>query len=121
MGRLIFVLLYLFAIAYSQNNNILQYQSYDDVISNFRSIPYNITSATNTVANLKKWYQLYAFLDIAADPPQPFYPPVDILGSLTELLSKEYIYDFDFHTDIRLIFLQLHDVRQSFVFVFLFL
>jgi len=53
-------------------------------MSCFRAIPFNDTIRDLTTVSLSKAVQLYAFLDIAADPPV-FSPPVDLLNEFVRI------------------------------------
>jgi len=60
---------------------------YDYVMNCFRSVPWNETVKQTTLTALTKAMQLYAFLDIATNPPNigRFYPPVDLLSEFERI------------------------------------
>ena len=66
------------------------YTSYDSVLQCFYSIPFDPVVKNQTIDALKKAVELYAFLDIANDSPDPNLPmKVNILGGL-DAIAKRY-------------------------------
>jgi hypothetical protein len=81
----------------------------------FTSIPFNDTIRQHTITNLEKAMQLYTFLDIAADPPDPVIgtPKVDLLKLLESFRSTDFGNDFILHYSLHMMFLQLHDAHTN--------
>lgn len=90
--------------------------TYDTVMSQMQSIPFNATTAQHTLTNLAKAYKLYPFLEIAANPPDPehFSPPVDLMGSFATLAKTTFANDFMFQEALKAVFVQLHDAHTAY-------
>lgn len=69
----------------------------------FHSVPFNETIRSHTISQLEKSMQLYAFLDIASNPPDPihFNPPVDLMKFFEYVRTEKFGSDFHFHHTLR--------------------
>jgi hypothetical protein len=68
-----------------------QYTSLDSVLQCFYNVPFDPEVRSQTIDALKKAVELYAFLDIANNSPDPNLPmKVNILGGL-DAISKRYV------------------------------
>jgi hypothetical protein len=68
---------------------------------------------------LERIYQLYAFLDIASNPPMPnelAVIPVDLLQLFAQLHEQTFKYDYDFQTILARAFLNLQDAHTRYVY-----
>jgi len=82
-----------------------------EVMACFDSIPFSPQLANDTLTVLSKAARMYPFLDIAAAPPAPFSPPVDLLAALASIRTQSFASDFAFREAVRAVFLQLHDAQ----------
>lgn len=61
-----------------------------------------------TLETLKRSIEVYAFYDIAHNSPDPNLPlHVDMQRGFQEIADRPYIYDMDFHDDLRYLYLQV--------------
>jgi len=70
-----------------------------------------------TVDTLFKSMELYAFLDIATNPPNfdtIGFPKVDLLAHLQSIKTKNFSNDWNFQLQLRSKFLQLHDAHTNY-------
>eukprot|EP01104_Vermistella_antarctica_P019557 TRINITY_DN770_c0_g3_i2.p1 TRINITY_DN770_c0_g3~~TRINITY_DN770_c0_g3_i2.p1 ORF type:complete len:687 (-),score=160.02 TRINITY_DN770_c0_g3_i2:94-2154(-) len=98
------------------NNSIDQFYDYSTVMDCFALVPFNQSNVNQTLDILERAMQLYAFLDIATDPPnqQHFGPGVDLLKKMESFRVKSYDMDYEFQLDLRSIFRQLHDAHTNY-------
>ena len=75
--------------------------------------PFNKTIADHTVTNLLKALELYAFLDVAVDPPAPF-EQVNMRKELSTIKGMKFDSDFEFQESIRGVFLRLRDAHTNY-------
>lgn len=87
-----------------------------DVFKCFLSVPFNTTVRDQTLDVLQAAYQLFAFLDIAVNPPDPqhFNPPVDLMATFQSLRTMSFATDYDFHNYLRGVYIQLHDAHTMY-------
>lgn len=86
------------------------------VMACFSSIPFNSTVRDQTLDVLTRAYQLFTFLDIASNPPDPlhFHPPVDLMAIFRYARQLSFADDFAFHNFLRAAFIQLHDAHTMY-------
>lgn len=92
-----------------------QYTSYDALVQCFFSVPINLDVKQQTIDSLRRALQLYTFLDIAVESPSEHLPvSVDMLAGLDAIAARPYKYDYEFHDDLRALFLKLYDAHTQY-------
>eukprot|EP01087_Luapelamoeba_hula_P008688 TRINITY_DN2193_c0_g1_i1.p1 TRINITY_DN2193_c0_g1~~TRINITY_DN2193_c0_g1_i1.p1 ORF type:complete len:644 (+),score=56.40 TRINITY_DN2193_c0_g1_i1:2043-3974(+) len=90
------------------------YQPFVDVMGCLQSIPFDAAQAEATITSIQRWLQLYAFLDIAANPPDPVhFESVDVMALLEDIRSRTWDSDFDFQYAIRAALSRLRDAHTQ--------
>jgi len=91
------------------------FYSYTKVMNCFHSIYLTDDIKYTTLQTLQRSIEVYAFYDIAHDSPDPNLPlQVDMQRGLSEIADRPYIYDMEFHEDLRYLFLQLNDAHTQY-------
>ena len=87
-----------------------------DVLSCFYSVPFSESVRIQTLDTLNKTKELYAFVDIVHDSPDQENLPlsVDIQAELARIGRKQYTNDFDFHDDLRALYVRLGDAHTQY-------
>jgi hypothetical protein len=107
-------------VARGSSNNVCVFQanqwtSFDSVMQCFYSIPVNNDVKSQTVDALQKALQLYTFLDISNDSPEPRLPVhVNMTEALSYILKWPHKFDYNFHDDVRALFLLLGDAHTQY-------
>ena len=93
-----------------------EFYSYTDVLNCFHSIYLTDDVKFTTLTTLNRSLELYAFYDIAHDSPDPNLPlNVLMQRGLLTIANRPYVYDIDFHSDLRYLFLQVRDENESLI------
>jgi len=92
-----------------------EFYQYTQVMNCFHSILLTDDVKYTTLETLKRSLEIYAFYDIAHDSPDPNLPlQVNMQQGLEEIANRPYIYDMDFHNDLRYLYLQLNDAHTQY-------
>ncbi|CAG8482760.1 1057_t:CDS:2, partial [Diversispora eburnea] len=88
-----------------------------DVENCLTSFPYNKTRAKSTIETLKSLTNdFYVFNNQAKEQPHPgfTFDPIDLEKELDKILATNYKTDYNFLTDIRKLYIKLHDGHTQF-------
>mmetsp|Transcript_10773 Transcript_10773/g.30278 ORF Transcript_10773/g.30278 Transcript_10773/m.30278 type:complete len:638 (+) Transcript_10773:39-1952(+) len=92
-----------------------EFYSRESVMACFNSIPFSLSVRRQTVDALVKTNELYPFLDIARDAPDPNLPmSVDLRTGLRDILANSYQTDLQFQDDLRRLYTLLNDAHTQY-------
>eukprot|EP01094_Clydonella_sp_ATCC50884_P020977 TRINITY_DN4496_c0_g1_i1.p1 TRINITY_DN4496_c0_g1~~TRINITY_DN4496_c0_g1_i1.p1 ORF type:complete len:673 (-),score=242.65 TRINITY_DN4496_c0_g1_i1:108-2126(-) len=92
-----------------------EWTTWDEARQCLYSIPNDPAVQALTVDAMAKSAEIYAFLDIANNSPDPNLPvQVDVLAELAAIGQRTYRYDYELHDDLRALYDQLNDAHTQY-------
>ena len=114
-GWLIILLLVTGALGQSCNGNST-YQTYDDLVSCLRSVPFDATVKAGTLATLRAILPSYVFVDSVQESADPIHIPMNInlAQELSAIEATSYTNDEELQQAFASLFAQLQDAHTRY-------
>lgn len=91
------------------------FYSVQQLLTCYRSVPFDDEVRSTTIQSLQASAQIYTFLDISNQSPDPNLPmQVNLLDDLMSLFQRNYLYDYEFHGDVHTLYNPLYDAHTQY-------